>query len=305
MASRQRQRDREVQPVLARFFLRPHHEPVLALGAVRRVLQGDEQQQQQLQVGRRPLQPSVRVVGVDDRSVVDRLASMGRGERLAVDRVPQQDRSAPRAGLLGRYRAQRPRERPRPANGRDGVVAGRHRLPPGDPLRRRLRLDRRAEDPAVASVAGLVGRLPGVGRRGFRAGAGAGRSGPVVAFGAAHDGPFALSEEATRRRDPDRLAAGDRVPLGRGLPQGRDRRPLRRVAEVHVGAGDQVSRVINVVPVRQVLNAAHVFGTSSYQPSEARPSTPLDVPPNIGLSLRCASTPSSKFRLSRLSTPRP
>ena len=42
-----------------------------------------------------------------------------------------------------------------------------------------------------------------------------------------------------------------------------------------------------------------------YQPSEARPSTPFEVPPNIGLSRRCASTPSSKFRLSRSSTPRP
>ena len=42
-----------------------------------------------------------------------------------------------------------------------------------------------------------------------------------------------------------------------------------------------------------------------YQPSEARPSTPLEVPPNIGLSRRCASTPSSTFRLSRSSTPRP
>ena len=42
-----------------------------------------------------------------------------------------------------------------------------------------------------------------------------------------------------------------------------------------------------------------------YQPSEARPSTPLEVPPNIGLSRRCASTPRSKFRLSRSSTPRP
>ena len=41
-----------------------------------------------------------------------------------------------------------------------------------------------------------------------------------------------------------------------------------------------------------------------YQPSEARPSTPLEVPPNIGLSRRCASTPSSKFRLSRSSTRR-
>ena len=42
-----------------------------------------------------------------------------------------------------------------------------------------------------------------------------------------------------------------------------------------------------------------------YQPSDARPSTPLDAPSAIiGLSRRCASTPSSNARLSRLSTPR-
>ena len=42
----------------------------------------------------------------------------------------------------------------------------------------------------------------------------------------------------------------------------------------------------------------------AYQPTVARPTTPLSVLPCRGLSRRCASTPSSKFRLSRLSTPR-
>ena len=32
-----------------------------------------------------------------------------------------------------------------------------------------------------------------------------------------------------------------------------------------------------------------------YQPTEARPSTPLSVPPINGLSRRCASTPNSNF----------
>ncbi len=42
-----------------------------------------------------------------------------------------------------------------------------------------------------------------------------------------------------------------------------------------------------------------------YQPRLARPSTPLLVPPSIGLSRRWASTPRSNARLSRLSRPRP
>lgn len=42
-----------------------------------------------------------------------------------------------------------------------------------------------------------------------------------------------------------------------------------------------------------------------HQPGEARPRTPLLTPPNSGLSRRRASTPWSKFRFSRSSTPRP
>ena len=57
-------------------------------------------------------------------------------------------------------------------------------------------------------------------------------------------------------------------------------------------------------PLARPRRAAGVPWRRRYQPSEARPSTPLEVPPNVGLSRRCASTPSSKFRLSRSSTPR-
>ena len=42
-----------------------------------------------------------------------------------------------------------------------------------------------------------------------------------------------------------------------------------------------------------------------YQRSVARPRNPLSVPSSIGLSRRWASTPSSRFRRSRSSTPRP
>ena len=60
-----------------------------------------------------------------------------------------------------------------------------------------------------------------------------------------------------REKDPDRPAAGNREPLRRGLPERRDRGPLRRVAEVDVGAADQVPRVIDVGSVHQVLEAPH------------------------------------------------
>ena len=46
-------------------------------------------------------------------------------------------------------------------------------------------------------------------------------------------------------------------------------------------------------------------GGPAYQPRVARPRTPLSVPSSIGLSRRCASTPRSRFRRSRSSTPRP
>ena len=95
---------------------RPRGEPVFALAPVRRVLDDDEQQQK-LQVRRRPLQPLDRVVQVDDRAVVDRLAPVGRAERPTLDRVAHEDDPAAGSGLLGGYRPERPRERPQPADG--------------------------------------------------------------------------------------------------------------------------------------------------------------------------------------------
>ena len=284
----QRGRDLQVHPVPAGLFLRPYGEPVLALGAVRRRLHEDEQQRE-FQDRRRALQPPVRVVNVDDRAVIDRLALVGRAEHLTVDRAAQHDRSALGADLLGHHRPQRPDELPRPADGRDGIVAGRHRLTPSGLFGLRLRLDGRAVDPGVPAAIGRI--AVGVAGRG--------------SVRAIYSETFAGTTESGRLRQANRLATRNRVPLRRRPLQGPDRRPLRRVAEVDVGAGDQVPRVIDVVPVRQVQNAAHALNTSSYQPSEARPSTPLEAPPNIGLSRRCASTPSSKFRLSRSSTPRP
>ena len=165
---------------------------------------------------------------------------------------------------------------------------------------------------------------------------------------------FPLVEEAARSGDPDRSAARNRVPLRRRLLQARDRKPLGRVAEVDVGAGDQVARVIDVVSVRPVLGARHLaccvaprqsFGASRktagrcgatrpgtpwireargsgryagaptrstaariteplYQPMVPWPMTPLLASPCVGISRRCASTPSSKFTSSRSSIPR-
>ena len=133
-------------------------------------------------------------------------------------------RLAPRAGLLGRHRAQRPRERPRPADGRNGVVAGGQRLPPGGLLALRLRLDRRGVDPGVpATIEGI-----GVGS--------AGRGSRLGTDGET----FAASAEPGQLRQANPPAARNRAPLRRGLLETRDRRPLRRVAEVHVDAGDQI-----------------------------------------------------------------
>ena len=50
---------------------------------------------------------------------------------------------------------------------------------------------------------------------------------------------------------------------------------------------------------------ACVPGRRRYQRIVARPRNPLSVPSSIGLSRRWASTPSSRFRRSRSSTPRP
>ena len=52
-------------------------------------------QQQQLQIGRRPLQPPVRVLCVDDRAVVDCLAPVRRADRPTVHRVLQQTAPCP------------------------------------------------------------------------------------------------------------------------------------------------------------------------------------------------------------------
>ena len=162
-----------------------------------------------------------RELEVGDGTVVDRLALVGRGERPALDRVSQHDDPPARASLLGHHRAERPRELPRPADWRGHVAAVRHQRAPRGLLLGRLRLDRCAVDPAVRGVVHI----------------------------AVAGGPFALAEETGGLRDPDRLAAADRVPLRRGLPQCGDRKPLRRVAEVDERAGDQVARVIDVVSV--------------------------------------------------------
>ena len=47
------------------------------------------------------------------------------------------------------------------------------------------------------------------------------------------------------------------------------------------------------------------FSNAGYQPKVTRPRAPVSAPPSNGLSRRCASTPSSKRRLSVPSTPRP
>ena len=162
---------------------------------------------------------------------------------------------------------------------------------------RSLRLDERGADPGVpAAMEGI-----GVGS--------AGRGSPLGTDGET----FAASAEPSRLRQANRPAARNRVLLGRSLPERRDRRPLRRVAEVHVDAGDQIARVIDVVPVRQVLEAAHAgsalrpgsLWSHVYHPRVARPMNPLLASPRVGLSRRCASTPSSKFTFPRSSTPRP
>lgn len=164
------------------FLLRPDHELVLALRPVRRVFQ-EHDQQQQLHVRRRWLQPPHRVVHVDDGTVVDRLAPVNCPERLFVHRAPQHDGLAAGAGLLGRHRGQRPREGPRPANRRQGVMPAPHRLPPSGPFLGGLRLGERATDPAVAAAVDLAARF-GVGDQ------------PVVARLVASGKPFAAAEKA-------------------------------------------------------------------------------------------------------------
>ena len=109
----------------------------------------------------------------------------------------------------------------------DGEGKGSGGAPCG-PLLGCLQLDRRPVDPAVRGV---------------------------VRFAAVGES-FALLEEAARLREPDGRAVRNRVPLPGGLPQDREPAPLRGVVEVDVRTGDQIPRVIDVVPVREVLDAA-------------------------------------------------
>ena len=83
--------------------------------------------------------------------MVDRVAPVRRAERLFVHRAPQQDGLAAGAGLLGRHPGERPRERSRPANRRQGVLPARDRLSPSGPFLVRRRVDERAMGPAVAA----------------------------------------------------------------------------------------------------------------------------------------------------------
>ena len=103
----QRRRHLQVHPVAAGFPVRPQGEPVLALGIVHRRLQEDAQQGK-LEDRRRALQPPVRILGVDDRPVIDRLAPVRRAEHLVADRDSANSgprrrcgRSAPRATTAG------------------------------------------------------------------------------------------------------------------------------------------------------------------------------------------------------------
>ena len=66
---------------------------------------------------RRRVRRALRILGVDDRPVIDRLAPVRRAEHPAADGAAQQHRAALRADLLGRHRAERPRELPGPVHG--------------------------------------------------------------------------------------------------------------------------------------------------------------------------------------------
>ena len=86
--------------------------------------------------------------------------------------------------------------------------------------------------------------------------------------------PFPLSEEAARLRGADRPAARNRMPLRRRLLQGGDRKPFALVTEVDVRAGDQVPRVIDVVPVRRYSKLrmqAHPERRRHARPPESSP----------------------------------
>ena len=172
-------------------------------------------------------------------------------------------------------------ERPRPADGRDGVVAGRERLPPGGPLLGRLRVDGGAVDPGVSCVVHLAGRR-------LRPGTGAGPLCPLAPFAVVGprrapvvpDQSVAADLEAARLREPDRLAARNRVALRRSLAQRRDRKRLLRVGEVHVGATDQVPGVIDMVSVSEVVEAPHAVlsrPAALPRPSWPRSATTPDV----------------------------
>ena len=108
--------DTSVHPVAAGLPVRPYGDPVLALLAVRHGLHEDAHQRQ-LEDRRRALQPRIRIVGVDDRPVIDRLAPVRRAEHPAADGAAQQHRAALRADLLGHHGPERPRELPRPVDG--------------------------------------------------------------------------------------------------------------------------------------------------------------------------------------------
>ena len=92
---------------------------------------------------------------------------------------------------------------------------------------------------------------------------------------------------------------------------------LRRVAEVHVGAGEpgcprhrRGAPSARYSKLRMWLAVSHFYRPparveTAYQPTVAHPRPPWSVPPCSGLSRRYASTPSSKFRPSLSSRPTP
>ena len=126
----------------------------------------------------------------------------------------------------------------------------------GGLLLRRLGRNEGAADPGVAAALDLCG-----------------------GHGDAGGEPFVLIVEVARPGDPDRVAARNRVSLRRRLLQRSQREALGRRAQVHVRAADQVPRLIDVVPVREVLDVVHAGprtappvrpGAASYHPSVTR-----------------------------------
>ena len=96
---------------------------------------------------------------------------------------------------------------------------------------------------------------------------------------------------------------GGRRSRAHGASRLRDRQRSKPSRRARVGV--KISARVIVRARQPVMRVGPRAARRRYQRIVARASAPLSVPSSIGLSRRWASTPSSRFRRSRSSTPRP